>query len=33
MDRPSKGTFRMAGREFPQVTWYKVCNTWGRHMI
>ncbi|KAK5129161.1 hypothetical protein LTR08_003802 [Meristemomyces frigidus] len=22
MDRPTKGTFRMAGREFPTVTWY-----------
>ncbi|KAI5358653.1 putative major facilitator, sugar transporter, major facilitator superfamily [Septoria linicola] len=23
MDRPTKGTFRLAGREFPEVTWYK----------
>lgn len=23
MDRPTKGTFRLAEREFPEVTWYK----------
>ncbi|KAK4617257.1 Lactose permease [Fulvia fulva] len=23
MDRPTKGTFRLAGQEFPEVTWYK----------
>jgi MFS family permease len=23
MDAPTKGTFRLAGREFPEVTWYK----------
>ena len=23
MERPTKGTFRLAGREFPEVTWYK----------
>lgn len=23
MEAPTKGTFRLAGREFPAVTWYK----------
>jgi hypothetical protein len=23
MEAPTKGTFRLAGREFPEVTWYK----------
>lgn len=23
MERPTKGTFRLCGREFPEVTWYK----------
>lgn len=23
MDKPTKGTFRLAGQEFPTVTWYK----------